>query len=172
MFKWKPTLKFVQVNIFLVHFLFRMVWKKGMLYHHWFLTFLYSVPSGRSKKTKRDWNWMEHISFWSVLMIYSLHIYIANGNTEDSGLHVASTAWIYSALSFCEWNFDLLPSSPNIWTCHIFRLFITYRYAYWIRPEVWWRDMNTHTSYCLRLFIDQFPYQHLTELLCFLFGFA
>jgi hypothetical protein len=30
---------------------------------------LLNMPSGRSKKIKRDWNWMEHISFWCMLMI-------------------------------------------------------------------------------------------------------
>jgi hypothetical protein len=27
------------------------------------------MPLERAKKTKKDWKWMGHVSFWSVLMM-------------------------------------------------------------------------------------------------------
>jgi len=60
----KPTLKFKQVQTYLMHFLISMVWNKEMLYCHYFSTSLQNIQLGRSKKI-RNWNWMEHISFLS-----------------------------------------------------------------------------------------------------------
>jgi hypothetical protein len=33
-------------------------------------TLLWIVPLGRSRKIGRDWNWMGHISFWLMLMMW------------------------------------------------------------------------------------------------------
>jgi hypothetical protein len=39
-----------------------------------FTTPLQNTPLGRSKKFRRDWNWMVHLTLWPVLMmlIYSV----------------------------------------------------------------------------------------------------
>jgi hypothetical protein len=34
-----------------------------------FSTLLWNMPSEGSKRTRRDWYWMEHISFWPMLMM-------------------------------------------------------------------------------------------------------
>jgi hypothetical protein len=36
------------------------------------LNFVQNMPSGRSKKMRKDWNLLKHISFWSMLMIIGL----------------------------------------------------------------------------------------------------
>jgi len=46
----------------LIHFIYWMVWNKEMLYHHCFSTLLRNMTSG-------SWNWMEHISCWSMLTL-------------------------------------------------------------------------------------------------------
>jgi hypothetical protein len=48
--------------------LFRMAWNKEMLYHHCFWTLLWNMPSEGSRRTRRDWYWMGHISFWPTPM--------------------------------------------------------------------------------------------------------
>jgi hypothetical protein len=43
--------------------------RKEMLYHNCFSTLLWNMPSGGSKRTRRDWYWMENISFWLMSMM-------------------------------------------------------------------------------------------------------
>jgi hypothetical protein len=45
-----------------------MAWIKETLYHHCFSTLLWNMPSGVSKRTRKVWNWMWHISFWPMLI--------------------------------------------------------------------------------------------------------
>jgi hypothetical protein len=45
----------VRMDENLIQFLFIMMWKKEMFYRHFFSTLLYNVPSGRYKKTRKDW---------------------------------------------------------------------------------------------------------------------
>jgi len=38
-------------------------------YFHCFSSLLYNIPTGNSKKIRKDCNWMEHINSWSILMM-------------------------------------------------------------------------------------------------------
>lgn len=48
------------------------------IYHHSFTTLHYNMALGRSTKTRRDWNWMGHISYWStlIMLIYPAKIWM------------------------------------------------------------------------------------------------
>jgi len=50
----------------LIHFLFRMGWKRKCSFSI-FPNLLEDILSGRSKKIWKDWNWMEHIPSCSDL---------------------------------------------------------------------------------------------------------
>jgi len=65
----KTYSKSEEVKIYMMHLLFKIIWNKEMIYYHCFSTLHYNMPSGRSKKMK-CWNWMEHISSWSMMIIY------------------------------------------------------------------------------------------------------
>jgi len=64
----KSIVKSAKISICLMHFLFRMVKNKAMLYCHCFSTLLYNMLRRRSYKIRRDWNSMEHISCWFMLI--------------------------------------------------------------------------------------------------------
>jgi len=48
----KHTVKSTQIN-YLVNFIFKMVWNRETLYHHYFSTLLYNMKSGR---IGTEWN--------------------------------------------------------------------------------------------------------------------
>jgi hypothetical protein len=43
--------------------------RDALLRYHWFLTLLWNMPLGGSMRTRKDWNWMGHISFWPMLVM-------------------------------------------------------------------------------------------------------
>jgi len=51
----------------MIHFTIQMVLNKEILYQNCFLTLFYNMWPGRLKKIKKEWNSMEHISFWYML---------------------------------------------------------------------------------------------------------
>lgn len=60
---WIFSKRSTTAHIFCIHqtreitFMFRMVWNT-MYYYHYISTLLWNMPWGRSKTTRRDWNWI------------------------------------------------------------------------------------------------------------------
>jgi hypothetical protein len=60
--------KLQYVNVFLTHFLFKMVWNMEPLYLHCFWTSLQYMLSGRFKKTGKGWiQWRASAPIWTLV---------------------------------------------------------------------------------------------------------
>jgi hypothetical protein len=65
----QPLVKSAKINICLMHFLFRMMRNKNLLYYHWFSALLWNIPLGRSKKIGNSLELNGTCKVRSVLML-------------------------------------------------------------------------------------------------------
>jgi hypothetical protein len=107
-----------------------MVWSKENTWHYSLVSCSYHQPLERSKRTTRQWEWMVHTIFWSVLLMwfYWLEEWIQYRKTAK-GLWVFSKEWTGVVLSTRSWLVNRLLNKTGKW-------------RQLINPSVTWQSSN------------------------------